>query len=42
VKDLYLVCLHPENKSNTYEKIKVPILKKEIKSLFELRKSLLK
>tara|TARA_X000000368_G_C23026340_1_gene710378 strand:+ start:222 stop:989 length:768 start_codon:yes stop_codon:yes gene_type:complete len=42
VKDLYLVCLHPENKSNTYEKIKVPILKKEIKSLFELRKSQLK
>ena len=39
VKDLYLVCLHPDNKSNTYEKIKVPILKKEMKSLFELRKS---
>ena len=42
VKDLYLVCLHPENTSNTYEKIKVPILKKEIKSLFNLRKSQLK
>tara|TARA_Y100001935_G_C17222616_1_gene466094 strand:+ start:103 stop:870 length:768 start_codon:yes stop_codon:yes gene_type:complete len=42
VRDLYLVCLHPDNKSNTYEKIKVPILKKEIKSLFNLRKSQLK
>ena len=42
VKDLYLVCLHPENKSNTYEKIKVPVLKKEIKSLFDLRKSQMK
>ena len=41
VKDLYLVCLHPENKSKTYEKIKVPILKSEIKSLFELRKNML-
>ena len=38
IKDLYLVCLHPENKSNTYEKIKVPNLKKEIKDLFDLRK----
>jgi ATP-dependent exoDNAse (exonuclease V) beta subunit len=41
VKDLYLVCLHPENKSNTYEKIKVPILKTEIKNLFKLRKNML-
>ena len=41
VKDLYLVCLHPENSSKTYEKIKVPVLKQEIKSLFELRKNML-
>ena len=38
VKDLYLVCLHPDNKNKNYQKIKVPHLKKEIKSLFELRK----
>ena len=35
VKDLYLVCLHPNNEN--YQKIKVPILKKEIKDLFNLR-----
>ena len=41
VKDLYLVCLHPNNKNNSYQKIKVPILKNEIKDLFTLRKSTL-
>tara|TARA_B110001450_G_C17668024_1_gene500586 strand:+ start:1402 stop:2268 length:867 start_codon:yes stop_codon:yes gene_type:complete len=39
IKDMYLVCLHP-NKSN-YEVIKVPNLKTELDSLFNLRKSLL-
>jgi len=39
VKDLYLVCLHPDNKNQSYQKIKVPNLKKEIKSLFDLRES---
>jgi len=40
VKNLYLVCLHPDNSSKTYEKIKVPVLKSEIRDLFELRKTL--
>jgi CRISPR/Cas system-associated exonuclease Cas4 (RecB family) len=39
VRDLYLVCLHPNNKNQSYQKIKVPIMKKEIKELFELKKS---
>ena len=42
VKDLHLVCLHPDNKNNNYQKIKVPVLKKEIKDLFELRKTQIK
>ena len=41
VKGLYLVCLHPDNKNNSYQKIKVPVLKTEIKQLFELRKNML-
>ena len=39
VRDLYLVCLHPNNKNKSYQKIKVPNMKKEIKELFALRKS---
>jgi len=41
VKGLYLICLHPDNKNNSYQKIKVPTLKTEIKELFELRKKML-
>jgi len=37
VTDLYLVCLHPENKNKSYQRIKLPILKDEIKELFEYR-----
>lgn len=37
VTDLYLVCLHPENKNNSYLRIKLPILKQEINDLFEYR-----
>lgn len=37
VSDLYLVCLHPNNSS--FQLIKVPDLKEEIKTLFELRKN---
>ena len=36
VKDLYLVRLHPNCEDNTYELIKVPDLKRDIKQLFEL------
>ena len=35
--DLYLVCLHPQNKNNNYLKIKVANLDDEIKDLFDLR-----
>lgn len=39
VTDLYLVCMHPENKYNNYQRINVPILDKEIKDLIDLRKT---
>lgn len=37
VEDLYLVCLHPENKNKNYILIKVPDLQKEIEKLFKKR-----
>jgi len=37
VDTLCLVCLHPENKNNNFQIIKVPILKQEIDDLFEYR-----
>ena len=37
VGDLYLVCLHPNNKNNNYLRIKVPDLQTEIHTLFEQR-----
>ena len=37
VGDMYLVCLHPNNKNNSYQLFKVPDLQKEIKELFDLR-----
>jgi hypothetical protein len=37
VTDLYLVCLHPENKNKSYLRIKLPILNQEIGDLFEYR-----
>jgi hypothetical protein len=37
VTDLYLVCLHPENKNKSYLRIKLPILQQEINDLFEHR-----
>ena len=36
VSGMYLVCLHPENKNNSYQRIKVVNLQKEIKELFNL------
>ncbi len=35
VKELYLVRLHPNHPNKTYELIQVPLLNKEIKSLFD-------
>jgi ATP-dependent exoDNAse (exonuclease V) beta subunit len=37
ITDMYLVCLHPENVYGTYERIKVPVLEKEMNDLVELR-----
>ena len=42
VGDMYLVCLHPENKNNSYQLFKVPDLQKEIGELFDLRLNQLK
>ena len=38
VTDLYLVCLHPNNLNNNFQRIKVCNLQSEIIDLFELRK----
>tara|TARA_A100001015_G_C14843230_1_gene653358 strand:+ start:173 stop:1006 length:834 start_codon:yes stop_codon:yes gene_type:complete len=38
VTDLYLVCLHPNNKNENYIRIKIPDLQNEIHELFEERK----
>lgn len=38
VTDLFLVCLHPNNKNQSYQRIRVPILSQEIQDLFEERK----
>jgi hypothetical protein len=42
VTDLYLVCLHPDSGYKTYDRIKVQMLDKEIKDLFEFRKEQIK
>ena len=39
VTGLYLVIIHPDNPSKTYERLEVPILEKEMIDLFEFRKS---
>jgi len=39
IKDMYLIKLHPINKRNNYEKIKVSDLSNEINDLMELRKN---
>lgn len=41
VRNLYLVCLHPENANDSFMKIKVPTLKSEIDALFNLRKEMI-
>lgn len=39
VTGLYLVCLHPDNPTKTYERIEVPILTKEMDDLFAVRRA---
>ena len=38
IKDLFIICLHPENKNKSYLKLKVPDLQEEVLELFEERK----
>ena len=38
VTDLYLVCLHPDNKNKNFQRIKVVDLQTEVKALFETRR----
>ena len=38
VTGLYLVCMHPDNYNKNYQRIEVPVLKKEMEDLFEFRK----
>lgn len=38
VEELYLVCLHPENKNKNYQRIKVVDLQEEVRGLFDMRK----
>jgi ATP-dependent exoDNAse (exonuclease V) beta subunit len=42
VDELWLVCLHPENKNGTYIKLRVPLLDDDIAQLFEYRINQLK
>ena len=41
IKDMYLVCLHPNNENKSYQLIKVLDLQKEVKDLFNLRRKML-
>jgi hypothetical protein len=38
ISGMYLVRLHPENPSNTYERVEVPLLEKEMADLLEFRR----
>lgn len=37
IDDLYLVCMHPNNKNQNYLKIRAPNLQEEVRNLFALR-----
>lgn len=37
VTGLYLVCMHPDNKYKTYQRIQVPVLEKEMAELVKYR-----
>ena len=39
IRDMYLVCLHPDNKNSNYQRIKVADLTEEVKELLNIRKS---
>jgi len=38
VSEMYLICLHPDNKNNNYQRIKVVDLSEEISDLFKFRR----
>lgn len=42
IKEMYLVCLHPENKNRSFQRIKVVELTNEMNALFNLRREQLK
>ena len=42
VKNMFIVCLHPDNKNNDYLLYKIPIMRKEIETIVELIKKKLK
>ena len=42
IYDMYLVCLHPENKNKSYQRIMVINMESDIKKLFDQRRRLLK
>jgi ATP-dependent exoDNAse (exonuclease V) beta subunit len=42
IYDMYLVCLHPENKNKSYKRIMVINMESDIKKLFDQRRRLLK
>jgi len=39
VTGLYLVCMHPDNINKSYDRIEVPFLEKEMRDLFEYRRT---
>jgi hypothetical protein len=41
IKNMYLVCLHPDNKNKNYQLLQVPDLSDDIEQLFNLRKYIL-
>ena len=42
VKDLYIVCLHPDNQNKSYLKFKVPDLRHKVAVLFQEREKNIK
>ena len=37
IKGMYLVCLHPNNPNQSFIRLEIPVLEKEMKSLIDLR-----
>ena len=42
VSEMYLVCLHPDNKNKSFQHIRVPNLRNEVYRLFGVREKMLK